>query len=308
MDKETFIHEFINVLKQEAQEQGGNLEVYPSDPDKGILQGAAFKFDGTPIALMVYPERFYPHYTETAGMKPLLQTVQSAVARQQPIDFESFKITRDKAQDHLVAAVVNYKENRERLRNIPHERFLDLALIAKWKDQTGYCEEVKDWVLSELHMTKEEAFAIAKKNTFSKVTPLVTLEEYERQFWEPEDYEKLKRNPYQKKMFVLTTQNGNEGAAVLADKSTLDRLHKEFGEDFYILPVENWKTYLVKKSDCPDVGLLMKHVLEEKSQIYDWSKTLSKNPYLYDGHKLRFAGAQEIAITDTLTHSITHRR
>lgn len=313
MDKETFNQRFIESLKEKAQEHGGLLQIYPAIPEQDILQSVAFRFEDTPIATMLYPELFYPHYSETTGIEPLVQSAMSSVLKNEPIDFEKYDITKEKAQDHLVLAVVNYKDNERMLRNVPHERLLDLALIAKWEFQPGYKVEMTDWRLSGIHMTKEEAFAIAKKNTFSKVQELRNLQEEEASFYEPEDYAKLKKNPYQKKMYVLTTEGYQEGAAVIADKKILDQVHDKLGEDFYILPETDCRVLVVRKSDCPDIDHLMKQVLQEKEFMYDWKETLSRKPYLYDGYKLQFAREQNLNITDGPMkipdlHDIHHHR
>lgn len=307
MNKDEFKQIFIEALKHKAQERGARLDSYPADPDKGIPEGVVFHYKDTTIATMIYPELYYPYLNESVGIDPLVHSAMSAVLKNEPIDFESLEITREKAPGHLVAAVMNYDKNKEVLRDIPHERFLDLALIAKWEFQPGYKVEVTNWILSDLNMTKEEAFAIAKKNTFSKVCELRNFQEEEAAFWEPEDYAKLKENPYQKKMYVLTTEKYREGAAVIADKKILDHVHEQLDDDFYILPETDCRVLLVRKSDCPDIDHLMKQVLQEKEFMYDWKETLSKKPYLYDGHTLQFASEQNLNLADTLI-GITHHR
>lgn len=312
MDKETFNKAFIEALEHKAQERGARFDRYPADTAKGIPEGVVFHYEGTTIATMIYPDLYYPYLNESVGIDPLVHSAMSAVLKNEPIDFEKYDITREKAQDHLVLAVMNYDKNKKLLRNIPHERFLDLALITKWEFQPGYKVEMTDWRLAGIQMTKEEAFAIAKKNTFSKVRELRNLQEEEAVFWEPEDYARLKKNPYQKNMYVLTTEGYQEGAAVIADKKVLDHIHKKLGDDFYILPETDYRVLVVRKSDCPDIDHLMKQVLQEKEFMYDWKETLSRKPYFYDGHELRLARDEGISITDTMKspmiHTHHHRR
>lgn len=308
MDRETFTKEFLRALEQHAPKYNSWIDLYPANPESGLLQGAVFRFKESPISVMVCPDLFYPHYTESVGIGPLVQVAMSSVARQAPIDLEAYDITKEKAADHLVASVVNYEQNKKLLRNVPHERLLDLALIAKWSYQPGHRIEVTDRILSELQMTKEEVLSVAKKNTFSKVRDLRTLEFEESCLWEPEDYAKLKKNPTKEKIYVLSTEGYQEGAALIADKKALDFVHDKLGEDFYILPVEDYRLLLIKQSDCDDVNRLMQRILEEKKVTYDWSENLSKEPYLYDGHKLRFARKLEIKIPDFLADTMKHHR
>ena len=308
MNKEDFKQQFIEALKHKAQERGARFDSYPADPDKGIPEGIVFHYEDTTIATMIYPDLYYPYLNESVGIDPLVHSAMSAVLKNEPIDFEKYDIAKEKAPDHLVLAVVNYDKNKKLLRDIPHERFLDLALITKWEFEPGYKVEMTDWRLSGIHMTKEEAFNMAKKNTFSKVRELRNLQEEEAVFYEPEDYAKLKKNPYQKKMYVLTTESYQEGAAVIADKKTLDQVHEKLKDDFYILPETDCRVLVVRKSDCPDIDHLMKQVLQEKEFMYDWKETLSRKPYLYDGHKLQFAREQNLNVTDTLTEKYTHHR
>lgn len=308
MDKDDFKQQFIEALEHKAQERGARFDRYPADPDKGTPEGVVFHYEDTTIATMIYPDLYYPYLNESVGIDPLVHSAMSAVLKNEPIDFEKYDITKEKAPDHLVLAIVNYKDNERMLRNVPHERLLDLALITKWEFQPGYKVEMTDWRLSGIHMTKEEVFKIAKKNTFSKVRELRNLQEEEAAFYEPEDYAKLKKNPYQKKMYVLTTEGYQEGAAVIADKKILDQVHDKLGDDFYILPETDCRVLVVRKSDCPDIDHLMKQVLQEKAFMYDWKETLSKKPYLYDGHTLQFAREQNLNLADTLTKKYTHHR
>lgn len=94
---------------------------------------------------------------------------------------------------------------------------------------------------------------------------------------------------------------------MIADKKILDQVHDKLGDDFYILPETDSRVLVVRKSDCPDIDHLMKQVLQEKEFMYDWKETLSRKPYLYDGHKLQFANEQSLNLADTLT-GITHHR
>jgi len=312
MNQKEFTEDFLTCLQKEAEKRNGRLEVYPAVPEKGIIQAASVRFQDTPFACIVYPELMYQHYRESTGMEPLVRLAMSEAEKQMPIDFDELKVSREKAPERLGVDVVNYKANQEKLRDMPYEKFLDLALVMKWRMYGNYRVEVSDRILSELHMTKEEAFQLAKRNTFQTIQPLRTLEEERKILLEPEDYEKLKVNPFQKEIYILSTKGYECGAAAVADRDTLKRIHKELGGDFYILPSSEHRMLVVEKSKCRDVDKLMYKILDEQRVAYDWERPLSKNTYFFDGERLQLTREMERTRTETLKETaadtISHRR
>lgn len=310
MEKREFIELFLQRLQEEAESCGAGLECF--DMENGLPKAVAFRFEEVPNASIVYPDIFYHNYQEGTGIEPLVRQAVFELTRHGPIDFSGSKVDRELAEDRLGLDIVNYKENQERLKEIPHERFLDLALIVKWRFFENTWMELTGRMLSELQMTAEEVFQIARRNTFQTIKPLITLKDQDACLWEPEDYEELRYNPSQEKIYVLTTEGWTGGGSAIADTNTLKRIHEQLGEDFYVLPASRYQNLIVKKSDCENPDILMRYILDERRKVYNWEDALSKKTYLFDGRSLTFTRDRKMERdreTQKRRESIwTHRR
>ena len=76
-----------------------------------------------------------------------------------------FKMFKEKAGTALRAELIDYVTNEEALKNIPHERFLDYAIVAVWDHGNGFTCRIHNQDLAALQMTREEVLSLAKQNT-----------------------------------------------------------------------------------------------------------------------------------------------
>lgn len=160
-----FLKEFEPALKSEVEKMGGQLDVFYSKHNPGVVQAYSVKFSNSPVAISVYPEPLFNHWKNGLEMPELIQSVMRSVKREKPLDFTDFVIKKENAATHLKASLVKIEGAEKWLKNVPHERYGDFAIVADWYFDDNEKITLHDNMLSVLQMTKEELLAQAKLNS-----------------------------------------------------------------------------------------------------------------------------------------------
>lgn len=169
-----FLKEFECALKSEVEKMGGQLDIFYSKHNPGIVQAYSVKFTDSPVAISVYPEPFFNHWKNGLEMPELIQSVMRSVKREKPLDFSDFVIKKENAATHLKASLVKIEGAEKWLKNVPHERHGDFAIVADWYFDDDEKITLHDNMLSILQMTKEELLAQAKLNSSLEFPSLKT--------------------------------------------------------------------------------------------------------------------------------------
>lgn len=160
-----FYKNFESALKSEVENMGGQLDVFYSKHNPGIVQAYSVKFSDSPVAITVYPEPLFKHWKNGLEMPELIQSVMRSVKRERPLDFSDFVIKKENAPTHLKAGLVKIEGAENWLKNVPHECHGDYAVVADWYFDDNEKITLHDCTLSILQMTKEELLAQAKLNS-----------------------------------------------------------------------------------------------------------------------------------------------
>lgn len=160
-----FLKEFEPALKSEVEKMGGQLDTFYSKHNPGVVQAYSVKFTDSPVAISVYPEPLFNHWKNGLEMPELIQSVMRSVKREKPLDFTDFVIKKENAPTHLKASLVKIEGAEKWLKNVPHERYGDFAIVADWYFDDNEKITLHDNMLSVLQMTKEELLAQAKLNS-----------------------------------------------------------------------------------------------------------------------------------------------
>lgn len=160
-----FLKEFEAALKSDVEKIGGQLDIFYSKHNPGVVQAYSVKFSNSPVAISVYPEPLYKHWQSGLEIPELIQSVMRSVKREKPLDFTDFVIKKENAATHLKASLVKIEGAEKWLKNVPHERHGDVAIVADWYFDDDEKITLHDSMLSVLQMTKEELLAQAKLNS-----------------------------------------------------------------------------------------------------------------------------------------------
>lgn len=315
MNQNQFFDEFYKSLELIAAENGVRLERAEIAKNNGMQKGISFRFAENPsLVPTIYPSHFLEDAERGIPIKSIAADVFMEVK-------ESFVQTQGKyshfldpayAKERLTCAVVGWENNREMLKDIPYERVADLALYARWDLKDGMSAVIKNEALSILKMTKEEVFSLAKQNTAGQADFMKLDDMLEGMLYgnglEGEAVHNRDSFFAESPLYVLTTKDQVQGAALIADTETLKNVHEALGEDFYILPSSIHELLVIRKSECPGSAEELKELVASINQdSVRPVDRLTDSVYQFDGHKLSIAGEAGIERDNGIAAVFTHK-
>lgn len=316
-DKEQFYKEFYSALEKAMEPSGGHLIEMDIPKNITVMKGITIKFDNISLAPTIYPDSYFQDWQDGQSMSDIVSGIRSEIIRTVP-DLSHFNVgsmNRDSAVNHLYAAVVGYENNKEWLKNIPHERVADLAVFAKWRFRNAdrdlvAASKITEPLLAHLQLTKEEALKIAKSNT-ARSAKFESIDTVMRNIMVDNEMDmelaEMMFPGQSTPLSVLTNEKGIDRAALIACPEVLKAVQKEIGEDFYILPSSIHEILIVPKSEMDNVEALKTMVESVNQSDVPLEDRLSDNVYEFDGHNLKIAGS-ELTKEHDISDSIIHHR
>lgn len=264
--------------------------------NKEILKNNGIKLDdlviqkkGVEIAPVVYLEDFYEKYLNGSEIEEIAEQILFVADNAITADISILsKITWDGIKDNLYISVVNADANEELLRETPHRKIEDLAIFAKIKvDEFNGGEasiRVTNDLLSMIKKTKDEflnqAISNSEKLEFTcrsmRETIFGILDE------DSEILEEIFPMADELPMYVVTTNNSVNGAAILGCRQALEDVVDKVGDDCFILPSSIYEVLLVPKKSGIDLESLQGMVREVNRTEVAPGEILSNNVYHYD--------------------------
>jgi len=277
------------------------------------LHAASVHFYGQQIGPTIYTDDYFELWNHGVPMEHLLECVKAEALKHREITFDISSINKDNAQSHLRAAVVNFENNKEWLKDVPHERMQDLAVFAKWAVGENSFIRVNSRMAGVMQMTKEEILQTAKGNTL-KSMKLKSMSETILEMMRENGEDKgliadMEPMVMASPLHVLSNQQGVDGAALIANPKALKKAYEELGEEFYILPASIHEVLLLPKSECSNsVEELKEMVCSINEAEVGIEDRLSGNIYEFDGQHLKMAGEETLKLDTGLDDIILHRR
>ena len=242
-------------------------------PNQPALDGITVLQQGKQMSPMVYLNDLYAELISGRDMNLIMENIDGFIddaACDLDLDVTALK-DPDFIRDKLLYKVINYPQNIDMLKTMPHRRFMDLAVVYYFilRDANiGTATSLVFQTHTDLWgLTEEEMFELASRNT-PKVLGCVIrnmdimvrellLSEMRRTLRATEEYERFKllhpreqalANP----MFVMTNADGYQGAASMLQTDRIAQFAKEMEDDLYILPSSVHEVILLPKHFAPD--------------------------------------------------------
>ena len=169
-----FIKEVVNELKELfGVEEGYRISINHVFKNNGVeLDGVVICKKNSKIAPNIYLNGYYEMYKDGMSMPNIIEDIIDIYhksSNSEFIDDLEIDFKYENIKDRIVFKVVNFKNNKEMLKNIPFVKFLDLAIIFQYNvdsSDEGLAsvritnEHIKAWGIS-----REKLYIIAKKNT-----------------------------------------------------------------------------------------------------------------------------------------------
>lgn len=188
--------------------------------------------------------------------------------------------------EHLHTAVWNFEKNRETLKNIPYQKFHDLAVVPM-----AFLPGGEDVVLTRSHAAQlgfsegellQKAMANNAKICPPKICSLGMIE-----FFGWRDLNEMKPSERKGQSLVLSNDIKKFGASLITDKEVMRKISEVLGDDFFILPSSTDEVIILPRNN--DLGMNPKEIkmlmedMATNSEVKD--DALSKNIYEYNREK-----------------------
>lgn len=270
------------------------------------LDGLIILKDGEKITPNIYLNSYFESYLEGDSIEDIVDKI--IIIYEETMDEgerEAFCIQYElnEMKSSIIYRLVNYNKNTKLLNEIPHLRYLDLAitfhcLVKDNENGIGTIritnKHIKDW-----NITLEDIAEMARINTptllpasirsmneviidiLNKEMELQSLEnsiDSENEIFEVSD--QMKQDTMID-MYVLSNTKGINGASCLLYPDVVKELSDKLNTDFYILPSSIHEIILVKNNDKINKNVLHEMVIDVNYTQVAEDEILSNNIYFY---------------------------
>lgn len=255
-----------------------------------VLTGIYAEKKGKGAQPLVYLEPLYQRVEQGENIRDviceMLRMIEQSSGMQELGQFgriieknlENYSVVKD----YLVYKLIQTKGNEKLLASVPHVSYLDLSLIFElgWETDSETVMEVrvnnelaKCWGVSA-HILEEQAMINTPRLRPARLLAMRTNQIEEVDMREPLSFEKIW-------MYILTNQQGVNGAAVILYDGALRQLADRFGCDLIVLPSSVHETLLVPYSpltEYQELNSIVTHVNEAEVPV---EERLSDHAYQY---------------------------
>ncbi|MBR2037010.1 MAG: hypothetical protein IKA09_04710 [Lachnospiraceae bacterium] len=287
MNYQEFINKMEEMIKSKLSE-GEKVEATTvSKNNNTILHGLLFKNLNSNLCTVIYLELFYELYLEGISFECIADQLWEELQENHPkgnLDM-SFFCDFEKVKEHIIYRLINYEMNKDRLRDTPHIRFFDLAIVFYYVLSTPELAEgiimIQNHYLDMWNITASKLADIAKRNTPKLLPPMFCEIKDVLEPLPPYinfDFENATR------FYVLCNEKKLHGAAVILYPEVLPSIAKKLQQDLYIIPSSIHECLIFGKQDAKDYTAEFLHNITKKinrSEI-PADEILSDYPFFYD--------------------------
>jgi len=260
------------------------------------LDGLMIKIPDSNIAPNIYLNHYYDQYKNGKDFDEILNEIASVRTHSCDNPFpEVGNLTcLEQIRDRIQAKLVNRSKNEEYLQDKPFIQIADLAVIyyisLKESDYGHASVIITNNMLSLYGISVEDLHSIALSNMRGKEAQFLTMAEVLRGLM-PDVEDTF--DHVDTTMYVLTNADKLNGAAMLLDIDTMDRIAEKIGTSYYILPSSVHETIIVPASITESSSLenLAEMVIEINGTQVAPDEVLSDHVYRYNytDHTLEIA-------------------
>lgn len=301
--------EFANfkvlVRDEVAKRAGEQYRVRINDVMKNngvILSGITLMQGDSNISPTIYLNHFYEAYengevTLGAIVEEVIDTYEKNKVNHS-VDMRFF-MNYESIKDSIIFKLIHAGRNEELLKDVPHIRYLDLAIVF----QCLVSEEMFGNATIMIHnahlkiwdITIDEIYEDAIQNTprlqkydiknmRDVLCEMMLLEEMEG-IEDADRKEEFKELPDSVPMYVLSNKTRIQGAACILYPDILKDFAAAIKSDFYVLPSSIHEVILLPAQGDEDRGALTRMVREVNKSQVEREEVLSDSVYYFDREK-----------------------
>ncbi len=219
------------------------------------------------ISPTIYLNPYYHRYLDGVSMEDIYEDILTTYKENLPTEDFDVSLFKDfeKAKEHIIIKLVNYSRNEELLREIPHKKFYDLAIIYV----VAVCDFMSEYATILIHnhhlnlwdISLNELHSIAMDNTpqllpykFDKLDQL--LEHF------MDSPLPFATNMH---MFILTNHLKIHGATCMVYPGLLKELAERLNDNLLIIP-----------SSIHEVLIIPEKTLQEEYTLEDYKEMINE--------------------------------
>ena len=184
MNSQTNYEEYKHLLTSVLKEQSEEL-VFRKQLKNNNVYLDAICLKNKSVSPVVYLESYFENFKSGTSIEEIANQILD-VLHSSPTDIVENETRHlfdyEENKDRIFPAVINYSQNKDYLRRIPHRKFLDLAIIYKiiFSDEThsNFAFTINNCVLNNWDVSEEELYTQAIENN-KKENEYTTLTLYE---------------------------------------------------------------------------------------------------------------------------------
>ena len=290
MHYETFKEQILAALKKELPNAALSIEPVMKNNDV-TLDGLIIMEEGTNISPTLYLNYYYDVYLEQSDFTAALTAILTTYRANQPegsVDV-SFFTNYHNITDKIVYKLINYEKNKVLLNDVPHYRYLDLAIVFYCLISTSVTGNATILIRNR-HLLFWDISKGALLNTARHNTP--KLLKYDLRNMTEIMAELLKQendlsSSMQKEdtalcpMYVLTNQSKLNGASCILYSHLLEAFSRRLDCDLYILPSSIHEVILIPAKDNTTYGELSQMVQDVNHTQVAPDEVLSDHVYYF---------------------------
>ncbi len=281
--------EFLNVVKDKLPDYLLQYDIEDIHVNT-VSKNNGRKFTGIAIAVRdeqispnIYMDYYYMLYSEEKDMNHILELIaEEYIKARENIDGYDIKsIDNMDIQNHIFLKLINFEKNQEILADCPYIKYEDLAItfrILLKSDDSGIASAcMRNKEFDKLNMDIDSLYNIAKENTRRLFPPV--LQRLDKMIFDK--YSDICESPHDMNLYVLTNNQGINGAVYMSYEDIISDFAKEHGS-FYILPSSIHEVILFPKERDEAREELSEMVMEINRYVVADTEYLSDSVYFYD--------------------------
>lgn len=293
MSYEQFVEKVAEILSSQV-EGTLHLSIHATVKNNGHeRKGITFSEKGTNISPTIYLEEYYEKFIRGSDVKWLAEQVLKMYYKVRIENTWGEDAVQDyqNVKDRIIYKLVNQEKNRELLKQVPYDSYLDLAVlfyVLVDVDEAG--GQMATMLIRNEHLTwwkvtAEEIRERADTNT-EKLLPyefsamcMVIEEMLGNSNTDDEEWRKLRE---QESMYILTNHIRSGGASAILYPGRLEAVGAYFKENYYILPSSIHEVIVIPESRAlpkEEMECVIREVNETQVQPEEF---LSDRAYYYD--------------------------
>ena len=283
MSYEEFKKQLLRMLRERMRDSIKS-EIIPVNKNNGIMKetvGIENGIDG--LKPLVYVESLYDQYCIGADLSTCVSFVVGLYRAMPDLHMEQYFETWEAVKPRITVRVMNWEWNKDELRDIPHKKYMDLAVYCRVvlaQNEDGIVSTVvKNSMLRYLEIEEKELWEAARNN-FQKEKYLIRHIDEETGFTGSYLNKFLNLSAQEDETHILTNEYHNNGAVGMMRFDLLERFTEQKKCNLYILPSSLNEVILIpdRGDRTPD---FLRSLVKKNNKDYPDEGDLSENIYYY---------------------------